>query len=127
MAGHRLCVRSREPYVSSLLWSFPAVLLGLEVTELLGLLDGTLGDALRARLGAFYHAAVLGGADLPRDLPVQSVQICLDLSQQLLCELNTIKAHLVAVGDGSGLVARLGDDVGGVALRLEESVAHDVV
>lgn len=118
---------SLKSHVSCLLWSFPAVLLGLEVTELLGLLNGTLGDALRARLGAFYHAAVLGGADLPRDLPVQSVRMCLDLSQQLLCVLNTIESHLVAVGDGSGLVARLGDDVGGVAFRLEESVAHDVV
>ena len=72
MAGQMLCVRSREPHVSCLLWPFPAMLLGLEVTELLGLLSGALGDALRARLGAFYHAAVLGGADLPRDLPVQS-------------------------------------------------------
>ena len=46
----------------------PAVLLRLEVAQLDWLLDGALGDALRAHLGALNHAAVLGGADLSRDL-----------------------------------------------------------
>ena len=46
------------------------MLLWLEVAELYGLLDDALGDALRAHLGALNHAAVLGGADLPRDLKI---------------------------------------------------------
>ena len=53
----------------------PAVLLRLEVAQLDRLLDGALGDALRAHLGALNHAAVLGGADLSRDLRgINSVQ-----------------------------------------------------
>ena len=39
----------------------------------------------------------------------------------------SIVTHLVAVGDGGWLVARLWHDVGGVALRLEECVAYDLV
>ena len=44
------------------------MLLRLEVAELDGLVDGALGDALHALLGALDHAAVVGGADLPRGL-----------------------------------------------------------